>query len=164
MATDKNRIDELVEIFRRSKEAADAAEEDLSKVRERIITLVLKEGQVPARAAKTLALRGEEYELRVSRPVEVTVDARRVRILKLVCLRAGAGRITGKLFRKVETYVLADGADEIINQAKLPEHAPRNLRSLFARALRVRELAPQLEIRELRPAQSKVRKAGEEAA
>ena len=150
MATDKNRIDEFVEMFRRAKEVSDAAEEELSKIRERIVTLVLKEGQVPARAAKTLALRGEDYEIRVSRPVEITVDARRARILKLVCLRSGAGRIVRKLFRKVETFVLVDGADEIINQAKLPEHAPRNLRSLFARALRVRELAPQLEIRELR--------------
>ena len=150
MATNQKRIDELAEEFLTAKAALEFRQERLDQLRDRIVARVLTEGQAPARAAKTLALRGENYEIRVSRPVEISVDGKAAARLKLACLRAGAGRIFGRLFRKVETFVPVDGADRVLG--KLPERAPRNLRSLFARALRVRELAPQLEIRELKAA------------
>jgi len=148
MATNQKRIDFLAKEYEHAKLVAYLDQQNLDELRERIVKLVLKEGQAPARAAKTLALRGEEYELRVSRPVEISVDGKAALRLKLACARAGAGRIFGRLFRKVETFVPVDGADRLME--KVPARAPRNLRSLFARALRVRELAPQLEIRELK--------------
>jgi hypothetical protein len=144
-----SRVDELAVEFHEKQLLAQKVTEDLLNLRARLVALVQRHGQVPARATKTLALAGDKYELRVSTPLEITVDTRAALRIKSACLRGGAGRLWMRLFRTVKTFVLADGADKLLNETKLPEGAPRNLRSLFARAVRVRELAPQVEIREI---------------
>src|SRR5713101_835406 len=67
-------IDRLAKQYEDLQEKADRAEENLATVRRYLIEETLAEGSVPARATKTKTLAGEEYELRVSRPLEVTVD------------------------------------------------------------------------------------------
>jgi len=119
----------------------------VDQLRDRLLELVERHGHVPARSTKTRALIGEQFEIRVSRPVEVTVDTQTAEHIKWACAAADVGRLFRRLFRRVETYVLVNGAEKLINGDRLPPRAPRNLRSLFARALRVRELAPQLEVR-----------------
>ena len=142
-------IDRLAKQYEELAQKAEAAEGDLGALRRRLIKEVLAWGYVPARATKTKALAGEEYELRVSLPLEVTVDTRTARRIEAACKAVSTNwrSVFNRLFRRVETYVLADGAQKLIDSQRLPVRAPRNLRSFFARAVRVRELAPQLEVR-----------------
>jgi len=146
-------LDALAQLYISRKGICAAAQIDLDEIRERLLAAVEKDGHTPARAIKSKALLGDEFELRVSYPAEVTVDTAAAERLVAACARAGAGRLWKKLFRRVSTFTLAGGAQKTIN-AKLPLSAPRNLRALFARAVSVRELAPQIEVRE-RNAKSK---------
>src|SRR5260221_5310855 len=111
-------VDVLAKDYLAQEAIADAANKQLSQLRQELIREVLKHGSVPARAVKTLALAGEEYELRVTRPVEVSVDTKMALRIKAACLRAGLGRLFPKLFRRVETFVLAGGSDKDLQ--KLP--------------------------------------------
>jgi hypothetical protein len=121
----------------------------LDGLRRMLIELVLEHGEIPPRASKLWLFRTKVHEVRVTKGTEITIDTRVAKKLKQACLLSGDGRVFRKLFRKVETFVLAGGAHQLIKLSKLPPRAPRNLRSLFARAIQVRELAPQLEVRKL---------------
>lgn len=143
-----NTVDVLAKEYLAQEAIAEAANKELSNLRHLLIDEVLIRGSVPARALKTKALAGEEYELRVTEPIEVTVDTQTALRIKRVCLGSGTGRLFAKLFRRVETFVLVGGAQKLLN-GKLPDRAPRNLRSLFARAVRIKDLSPQLEVRRL---------------
>ena len=145
---DRIQVDAAAVMYLRALAAKEDAEAAVGRHRQALIELVQEHGQYPPRATKTLALSGNEYELRVTTPIEVTVDTRKALNVRFACMNSGAGgRLFRRLFKKIETFVLVQGADELINQPKLPERAPRNLRSLFARAVKIRELAPQLEVR-----------------
>jgi hypothetical protein len=138
-------LDATAERYLELQRKADEANRDLATLRKSLIEEVLEEGSTPARATKTKALLGERYELRVSQPLEISVDTRVALRIRSAC--AASPRLFTRLFRKVESFVLADGTQKLINAAKLPARAPRTLRSLFARAIQVRELPPALEIR-----------------
>lgn len=140
-------LDSLAERYLELQRKADEAAKELATLRKSLVALVLEDGSTPPRATKTKALLGESYELRVSQPLEITVDSRIAKAIKIACIRAGSGRLFSRLFRKVESFILADGAQKLINSPKLPARAPRNLRALFARAIQVRELSPTLEVR-----------------
>ncbi|HLZ92953.1 MAG TPA: hypothetical protein VKQ28_14665 [Candidatus Acidoferrum sp.] len=139
-------VDGLAKEYIEKAAACDMAEQELKALRDIIIARVQEEGSYPPRATKTKVLAGEEFDLRVTEPTEISVDSKTAERIKAACLRAGAGRLFPKLFRKVESFVLAGGAEKLLN-GNLPERAPRNLRSLFARAVRVKDLAPQLEVK-----------------
>jgi hypothetical protein len=139
-------VDALAREFLSQKLVVEREQEVLDRIRGRLTALVLAEGQAPPRASKTIALVGEAYEARVSRPVEVTVDRAAALRIRDACRRAGCQRLFGKLFRRVEMFVLA-GRSEALLDKRLPARAPRGLRAMFARAVRVRELPPQIEVR-----------------
>jgi len=139
-------IDGLAEEYMQLVVQAELANDKVSKLRQLLIERVLIDGAHPPRATKTKALAGEIYELRVSQPTEVSVDTGIALRIWRACERAGMPDLFGRLFRKVETFVLAGGAEKILRE-KLPEGAPRNLRTLYARAVTVKDLSPSLEVR-----------------
>lgn len=139
-------IDALAKEYLDKAAACDIANDSLKAIRQIIIERVKKDGSYPPRATKTLALAGDDYELRLTEPTEISVDSKTAERIKAACLRAGVGRLFPKLFRRVESFVLAGGAEKLLNR-NLPERAPRNLRSLFARAVRVKDLPPSVEVR-----------------
>jgi hypothetical protein len=147
MAENKVTLDRMVEAYNEMLLFVERDEKNLARLRLALIKRVLKDGRTPSRAVKTLSLSGEKWEARVTRGLEVTVDTKLAELIKLALRAKGKNRLFRKLFRTVVTYVLAGGAEKFTNRQKLPEGAPRNLRSLFARAIQVRELAPQLEVR-----------------
>jgi hypothetical protein len=142
------KLDELAESYLNQKVVLESEQATLDRLRDQLIAAVERDGHTPARAVKSKALLGDEYELRVAYPAEVTVDTRVAIFIRGACRWTCTPKLFKRLFKSVETFTLADGAQNLINSKKLPKHAPRNLRSLFARAIRVRELAPQLEVRE----------------
>jgi len=139
--------DEMARRYRELQRRAMDAEAELASLRRAIIARVLYEGSTPPRAVKTKALLGEEFELRVSQPVEVSVDTRMALRIRAACAKSGAAKLFARLFRKTESYILAAGAQKLIN-GTLPAKAPRGLRGLFARAIHVRNLPASLEVRE----------------
>jgi hypothetical protein len=139
-------VDSLAEDYNKRVAALAVAEDEVKDLRKVIIARVKEEGSYPPRATKTRVLAGDEFELRVTEPTEISVDSKTAERIKAACLRAGVGRLFPKLFRRVETYTLAGGAEKLLN-GKLPERAPRNLRGLFARAVRVKDLSPQVEVK-----------------
>ncbi len=145
--SEERNVDVLAEKYFQLAAKAEQANEELGRFRLQLIELVKRDGAVPPRATKTKALAGNEYELRVSQPLEVSVDTGVAERIGTKLRLHGCGELFQKLFRTVETYVLADGAEKLIGRKLLPKRAPRNLRALFARAVRVRELTPQLEVR-----------------
>lgn len=142
-------VEGLCEAYVKQEAAVEKERKELDELRKDLIDLVLRKGCVPARAAKTLALAGVLYEARVSRPVEITVDTQVANEMRILFRKSGTMRLLNKLFRRVETFVLADGADDFLAQRKLPAGVPKNIRTLFARALRIRALSPQLEVRKI---------------
>jgi hypothetical protein len=136
------RVDRLAAKYLELQDRADEFWRDAAIVRAELIELVAEHGSHPPRADKTMRLTGRLYELRVTSHMEVTVDTR----LALL-LRRRAPRLFRRLFCKVERFVLNPGAEKLLNARKLPPGAPHNLRSLFARALHLRDLPQQLEVR-----------------
>lgn len=147
MARSELSLDRMVEAYDEMLMIVAYDQKNLARLRTLLVRRVLREGKVPARSVKTVSLTGKRYEVRVSKPLEITVDTRLAELIKIALAAKGKGRLFRKLFRTIVTYVLAGGAEKFTNREKLPEGAPRNLRSLFARAIQVRELAPSLEIR-----------------
>lgn len=139
-------VDELAEQYQNQQAVVESEQLTLSKIHERLVKMTLEGGSVPPRATKTMVLRGVRFEARVSRPVEVSVDTKVALKIKDAC---GNARLFARLFRRVESFVLADGAHELIG-GTLPDSAPRGLRAMFARAFRVRELKPSLDVRDLK--------------
>lgn len=140
-------VDQLAERYLKLRGEAEAAELELGILRKSLIEEVLAEGATPARAIKTLALAGEKYELRVLQPTEVNVDGYRALQLKDACAKAGVPRLFRKLFRRLTSYVLVDGVHASIDESKLPRRSRARILALFGRAIRVRDLAPQLDVR-----------------
>lgn len=140
------KIDQVAALYLEAQAAVEAANREASARRARLIELTREYGSTAPRAWKTRRLCGSDYEIRVSEAQEITVDMRAAMRVKHACIRSGTGRLFRRLFRKVETFILAPGAERLLDQARLPEDAPRNLRALFARAVRVRELAPHVEV------------------
>jgi len=134
--SEERNVDVLAEKYFQLAAKAEQANEELGRFRLQLIELVKRDGAVPPRATK-----------RVSQPLEVSVDTGVAERIGTKLRLHGCGELFQKLFRTVETYVLADGAEKLIGRKLLPKRAPRNLRALFARAVRVRELTPQLEVR-----------------
>jgi len=136
------RVDRLAAKYMELQDRAEELSRDAAIVRAELIELVGDYGSYPPRADKTLRLTGRLYELRLTSPIEITVDSR----LALL-LRRRAPRLFRRLFTRIERFVLNQGAEKLMNARKLPADAPRNLRSLFARALHIRDLPQQLEVR-----------------
>lgn len=142
-------IDAICKSYLNARANLKIAQENADGLHDVLLAAVEREGHTPARAIKSKALAGDQYEIRVSYPAEVTVDTGAALRLRNACLNRGGGsRLFRRLLKTVETFVLADGAHGLINRKKLPAGAPSGLRSLFARALRVKELSPQVEVRE----------------
>jgi hypothetical protein len=141
-----NMIDRLAEACLKEKAVADRVAADYAEVREGIAEAVEMWGSLAPRSGKTKMLAGRKFELRVSARSEITVDPAKALVIEDLCRFGGERWLFPKLFRSVPHFILADGAYGVIN-ARLPAGAPRNLRALFARAVQVRALAPQLEVR-----------------
>ncbi len=147
------RLDELAREYEQQRAIVATEQSILDRLRGDLIALVETHGHAPARAVKSKALLGDDLEIRVSYPAEVTVDTGTALRIRRICNAAGCGRLFGKLFHSVETFTLAGGAQKII--ARLPSSAPRGIRSLFARAIRIDEKSPALEIRERKSSSQK---------
>jgi hypothetical protein len=141
-----NMIDMLAEAYMKEKAAADSAAAEMAEVKDKIAEAVETWGSLAPRSGKTKMLAGRKFELRVSARSEVIVDPAKALVIEDLCRFGGERWLFPKLFRSVPYFILADGAYGVIN-ARLPAGAPRNLRALFARAVQVRALAPQLEVR-----------------
>jgi hypothetical protein len=139
-------VDSLAREYNDKLFASTFADEELAAIRKLIIARVKEEGSYPPRATKTRVLAGEEFELRVTEPTEVSVDSKVALRIREACARSGARNLFGKLFRRVETFVLAGDAQKTLNAA-LPASAPRGLRALFARAISVKDLSPSVEVK-----------------
>jgi len=120
--------------------------ENLLQLRRELIDLVERFGAVPPRATKSKRLSGARYDVTASFPQRVDVDKHAAERLHLACLAAGRPSLFKKLFRRESVFMLAPGARELVTQARLPEGAPRNLRTLFYRALAVEAQSPALEV------------------
>jgi hypothetical protein len=136
------RVDRFAAKYLELQDRADEFSRDAAIVRAELIELAQEHGSHPPRADKTLRLAGGAYELRLTSGIEITVDTRRA-----LAIQRRAPRLFRRLFSKVERFVLNPGAEKLLNARKLPADAPHNLRSLFARALHLRDLPQQLEVR-----------------
>src|SRR5882757_4009964 len=105
-------IDGLAEEYMQLVVQAELANEKVSTLRQLLIERVQVEGAHPPRATKTKALAGDVYELRVSQPTEISVDTGIALRMWRACERAGMPDLFGRLLRKVETFVLAGGAEK----------------------------------------------------
>lgn len=138
--------DALADEYLRKQAALGIAESELKAVRDLIEERVRKEGMYPPRATKTRVCYGEEFELRLTERTEVSVNVPAAMRLRAACYARGCGRLFRKLFRPVMKLELAGGAHEVL-AGELPKKAPKNLRSLFALAVKVDDVTPSVEVR-----------------
>lgn len=128
----------------------DARDKKNSK-RDEILKLITKYGQVPDKAEKSKRLEGIEFQLTASFGDSVRVDAA---IAEVLCDRIenavnlGQKELAGffaRLFKFETRYTLTSEATSIM-ASPLPKGAPRNLRTLFAKAVVIEKREPTVKV------------------
>lgn len=153
LATDLNqRILQLARLREEKKAALDAARGELAAIDEQIIPLVAKHGAYPPKATRTKVLSADDgTELRVTTSQEIRVDgslALRLRAYLREQLRADSpSRVFRKLFRRVDSYVLAEGAHECVAQLPRSSGLRATIVKLFNAAISEEDKTPAVEVR-----------------
>ena len=119
---------------------------EMLAMEEEKIRLLLREqinefGSIPPRAEKSRRLETEEFRFTLSSSSRTEIRDADVERIREACPQS----VFEKLFVTVTKYKLAKSATMLL-AATLPEDAPRNLRTLFARAVQIVEDSPRLKI------------------
>lgn len=116
-----------------------AAEEE--KIRAQIKEQIEAFGSIPPRAEKSRRLEAEEFRFTLSSSSRTEIRDADVLRIKEAC----PAPLFSQLFVEVTKYKLAKSATMLL-AAKLPEGAPRNLRTMFSQAVQIVEDSPRLKI------------------
>lgn len=119
-----------------------AAEE--ARLRQILRDEVERFGSIPPRADKSKRLFGEQFQFTLTCGTSTEIRDAEVESIREVC----PASIFRRLFHVVEKFKLAEGATMLLSD-RLPEGAPRNLRTLFHKAVVISETAPRLRIEKL---------------
>lgn len=144
------RILQLARLREEKKAALEAARAELAAIDEQIVPLVANYGAYPPKATRTKVLSADDgTELRVTTSQEIRVDGSLALRLRAYLREqiAGRGRIFRKLFRRVDSYVLAEGAHDFV--ARLPRSSGlcATITKLFNAAISEEDKSPAVEVR-----------------
>ena len=131
---------ELDEIGRRLAEIGEEEERLRGQLKEQIGEF----GFTPPRAEKSKRLEGSEYYFTLSSSSSTEVRDSEVERIAEAC----PASLFTQLFIKVTSYKLSKTANVLLS-GTLPAEAPRNLRQMFAKAVKVSDGAPRLRIEKL---------------
>lgn len=140
-------IDQMAQTYKDLLAQQDALDNKVAEVREYLLERVQAHGSVPPRADKSKRLEGIQYQITASTGESIEIDAATVEKFKEACSEQRLRGFFDKVFKTTRKYSLASGAQTRV------EEAPQKLRSIFARALRVKTKSPRLEV-ELRKSAS----------
>jgi len=162
------RILQLARLRDEKKAALDAARAELQAVDDQIVPLVEAHGAYPPKATRTKVLSaGDGTELRVTIGQEIRVDGSLALRLRAYLREHGLGRIFRKFFRRVDSYVLAEGAHQYAGNLGLAASdlglevygvrdsrgrararaGINEIRRLFAAAIEEKNQSPAIEVR-----------------
>jgi len=116
-------------------------DQEADDLREELKRQVDEFGFTPARAEKSKRLVGDKFQFTLTQGTTTEVKDAEVERIKDAC----PVDIFAKLFKQVTRYKLSNGATAFL-AGILPEHAPRNLRQMFSRAVETTTTAPRLRI------------------
>jgi hypothetical protein len=116
-----------------------AAEEE--KIRAQLREQIENFGSVPPRAEKSRRIEAEEFRFTLSSSSRTEIRDADVERIKEAC----PASLFSQLFVAVTKYKLAKSATMLL-AATLPEDAPRNLRTMFQKAVQIVEDSPRLKI------------------
>jgi hypothetical protein len=121
-----------------------AAEEE--KIRAQLREQIENFGSVPPRAEKSRRIEAEEFRFTLSQSSRTEIRDADVERIKEAC----PAPLFSQLFVAVTKYKLAKSATMLL-AATLPEDAPRNLRTMFQKAVQIVEDSPRLKIERIQP-------------
>jgi hypothetical protein len=116
-----------------------AAEEE--KIRAQLREQIENFGSVPPRAEKSRRIEAEEFRFTLSSSSRTEIRDADVERIREAC----SASLFSQLFVAVTKYKLAKSATMLL-AATLPEDAPRNLRTMFQKAVQIVEDSPRLKI------------------
>jgi hypothetical protein len=149
-------IDEQAKQYLILRTRAALLDEELDRAKERLLFLVREFGAVPPKAEKSKRVSGELYQVTATYGSSTSVDTAAAERMILTLIKCGvpqeeAVKFFSALFTFQPKYALASNAVKVI-AGKLPKRAPRNLRDLFNRAVKVTPKAPTLSVDEIEKA------------
>lgn len=130
------KLDKLCFRVKKIEAEAEAIRDDLKRQ-------VAEYGFIPPRSDRSRRLLGEAYEATLSTSTSLEVHDSEVERIKECC----PANLFAKLFWSVTKWKICGGATEFL-AGPLGEDAPRNLRTLFAKAVVVKESTPRLSIKQ----------------
>jgi hypothetical protein len=133
---------ELDSLGARLEEIAAEEEEIRAQLREQITEF----GSIPPRAEKSRRIETQQFRFTLSSSSRTEIRDADVENIRQAC----PVPLFAKLFVAVTKYKLAKTATMLL-AAPLPEDAPRNLRTLFSRAVQIIEDSPRLKIERVQP-------------
>jgi uncharacterized protein YjeT (DUF2065 family) len=131
---------ELDEIARRLAEISEEEERLRGQLKEQITEF----GFTPPRADKSKRIEGAVFAFTLSTSSTTEIRDTEVERIEAAC----PDSLFRQLFTKVTSYKLAKGATVLLS-GTLPTEAPRNLRKMFAKAVKVSDGAQRLRVERL---------------
>lgn len=119
--------------------------EELKKLNATLQDQVQNHGFTPPRANKSKRLQGERWQMTVTIGTSTEIRDNVVEVIERACPAA----LFEKLFQKVTSYKLVAGATQLLAAPKLPEGAPKNLRTSFFKAVQTEPKAPSLSVKRI---------------
>lgn len=114
------------------------------QLRAKLLEQVQEFGSVPTHAEKSRRLYSDLYQFTVTQGTTIEIKDAEVIRIQQIC----PTDLFDQLFRPVTKFKLVDSATLIL-AGQLPTYAPRNLRTMFSRAVTIQETAPKLRIEKL---------------